>query len=76
MNTCTTQGCNGIERIAIWCPNLNEDKWANDLIQISKKAAYLRESIDSKALKADAPEIYEKYKKETKVSESLTYKIL
>lgn len=56
--------------------NLNEDKWANDLIQISKKAAYLRESIDTKALKADAPEIYEKYKKETKVSESLTYKIL
>jgi hypothetical protein len=56
--------------------NLNEDKWANDLIQISKKAAYLRESIDTKALKADAPEIYAKYKKETKVSESLTYKIL
>jgi predicted phage-related endonuclease len=56
--------------------NLNEDKWANDLIQISKKAAYLRESIDTKALKTDAPEIYAKYKKETKVSESLTYKIL
>ena len=56
--------------------NLNEDKWSNDLIQISKKAAYLRESIDTKALKADNPEIYEKYRKETKVSESLTYKIL
>jgi predicted phage-related endonuclease len=56
--------------------NLNEDKWANDLIQIRKKAAYLCVSIDTKALKADAPEIYAKYKKETKVSESLTYKIL
>jgi hypothetical protein len=56
--------------------NLNEDKWADDLIQITKKAAYLRESIDTKALKADNPEIYEKYKKETKVSESLTYKVL
>ena len=56
--------------------NLNEDKWANDLIQISKKAAYLRESIDTKAFKADNPELYAKYKKETKVSESLTYKIL
>ena len=56
--------------------NLNEDKWSNDLIQIIKKAAYLRESIDTKALKADNPEIYEKYRKETKVSESLTYKIL
>ena len=56
--------------------NLNEDKWSNDLIQISKKAAYLRESIDTKAFKADNPELYAKYKKETKVSESLTYKIL
>ena len=56
--------------------NLNEDKWADDLIQITKKAAYLRESIDTKALKADNPEIYAKYRKETKVSESLTYKVL
>ena len=56
--------------------NLNEDKWADDLIQITKKAAYLRESIDTKALMADNPEIYAKYKKETKVSESLTYKVL
>lgn len=56
--------------------NLNEDKWSSDLIQISKKAAYLRESIDTKAFKADNPELYAKYKKETKVSESLTYKIL
>ena len=56
--------------------NMNEDKWASDLIQIQKKAAYLRESIDSKALKADSPELYEKYKKVTKVAESLTYKIL
>ena len=56
--------------------NLNEDKWANDLIQITKRAAYLRESIDTKALKADNPEIYAKYKKETKVSESLSYKVL
>ena len=56
--------------------NLNEDKWVSDLIQITKKAAYLRESIDTKALKADNPEIYAKYKKETKVSESLSYKVL
>ena len=56
--------------------NLNEEKWANDLIQFTKKAAYLRESVDSKALKADNPELYEKYKKVTKVAESLTYKIL
>ena len=56
--------------------NLNEDKWGNDLITITKKAAYLREAVDSKALKAAEPELYEKYKKVTKVAESLTYKIL
>ena len=56
--------------------NLNEDKWASDLIQIQKKAAYLRESVDSKALKENEPSIYESYKKVTKVAESLTYKLL
>ena len=56
--------------------NMNEDKWASDLIQIQKKAAYLRESVDSKALKENEPSIYESYKKVTKVAESLTYKLL
>ena len=56
--------------------NLNEDKWASDLIQIQKKAAYLRESVDSKALKENEPSIYESYKKVTKVAESLIYKLL
>ena len=56
--------------------NLNEDKWGNDLITITKKAAYLRESVDSKALKENEPSIYESYKKVTKVAESLTYKLL
>jgi hypothetical protein len=55
---------------------VGEDTWSNDLIQISRKAAYERESIDTKTLKADHPDLYEQYKKITKVSESLTYKLL
>ena len=55
---------------------VGEDTWANDLIQITRKAAYERESVDTKTLKADHPDLYEQYKKITKVSESLTYKLL
>ena len=55
---------------------VGEDTWSNDLIQISRKAAYERESVDTKTLKADHPDIYEQYKKISKVSESLTYKLL
>ena len=55
---------------------VGEDKWANDLIQISRKAAYERENIDTKALKSKMPEVYESFKKVTKVAESLTYKVL
>ena len=53
-----------------------EDKWSNDLIQISRRAASERVSIDTKALQKNEPSIYESYKKVTKVAESLTYKIL
>ena len=54
----------------------DEDTWGNDIIQITRKAAYQRESIDTKALKANEPNIYESYKKVTTVAESLTYKLL
>ena len=53
-----------------------DDKWSSDLIEISRKAAYERESIDSKELKSKIPEVYESFKKVTKVAESLTYKVL
>ena len=56
--------------------NAGEDSWCNDLIQFSRKAAYERESIDTKALKANEPSIYESYKKTTKVAESISYKLL
>lgn len=55
---------------------VNEDKWSNDLIQISRRAASERESVDAKALKMKMPEVYESFKKVTKVAESLTYKVL
>lgn len=55
---------------------VGDDKWANDMIQISRKAAYERESVDTKELKAKMPEVYESFKKVTKVAESLTYKVL
>ena len=53
-----------------------EDNWSNDLIQISRRAGSVRESIDSKALKEKMPEVYESFKKVAKVAESLTYKVL
>ena len=55
---------------------VGEDTWSNDLIQITRKAAYERESVDTNGLKADHPDIYKQYKKTTEVAESLTYKLL
>ena len=56
--------------------SVGEDSWGNDLIQFSRKAAYERESIDTKALKAKMPEVYDSFKKTTKVAESISYKLL
>ena len=56
--------------------NAGEDSWCNDLIQFSRKAAYERESIDTKALKEKMPEVYESFRKVTKVAESISYKLL
>ena len=53
-----------------------DDKWATDLIQISRVAASERVSIDTKALQSAEPAVYEKYKKISKVAESLRYKLL
>ena len=53
-----------------------EDKWSSDLITISRRKESERESIDSKALQKAEPEVYEKFKKVTKVAASLTYKVL
>lgn len=52
------------------------DKWGNDLIEFTRKAAYERTSIDTTALKKKMPEVYESFKKVTKIAESITYKVL
>ena len=53
-----------------------EQKCVGDNIQISYKGSYSRESVDTKALKENEPALYEQYKKVSKVSASITYKIL
>ena len=55
---------------------MGDDKWSSDLIQISRRAASERVSIDTKALQEKMPEVYESFKKVTKVAESITYKVL
>ena len=52
------------------------DKMGNDLIEFSRRAAYERTSIDTTALKKKMPEVFESFKKVTKVAESITYKVL
>ena len=52
------------------------DKMGNDLIEFSRKAAYERATVDTTALKKKMPEVYESFKKVTKVAESITYKVL
>lgn len=52
------------------------DKWANDLIEVTRKGAYERTSIDSTRLKKEQPDLFERFKKVTKVAESITYKVL
>lgn len=51
------------------------DKWTGDSIEFVRKAAYERTSIDTTKLKKEQPEVFESYKKVTKVAESVTYKI-
>lgn len=52
------------------------DKWGNDLIEFTRKAAYERATVDTAALKKQMPDVYESFKKVTKVAESVTYKVL
>ena len=54
----------------------NEDKWYNDIIQISKRAESTRVSVDSAKLKKDFPEAFVECQKVSKVAASLTYKVL
>ena len=52
------------------------DKWGNDLIQFTKKAAYNKVQVDGKMLKEKYKEAYNACTKTIIVKESLTYKVL
>ena len=53
-----------------------EDKWQSDVIQVSKVAASVSVSVDSKALKEKYPEVFDECKKESKRKEYVTYKLI
>jgi hypothetical protein len=50
-------------------------KFENDLIRLTYKEKSTRVSLDSKRLKEEQPEVFENYKKETEVKESILIKI-
>lgn len=52
------------------------DKWGNDLIEFTRKAAYERTTLDTASLKKKMPEVFESFKKVTMVAESVFYKVL
>lgn len=52
------------------------DKWGNDLIEFTRKAAYERTTLDTASLKKKMPEVFESFKKVTMVAESVSYKVL
>ena len=50
-------------------------EYDGDLIKVTRKAAYTREDFDKSRFAKEHPELYNQYKKTTKVKESLTIKI-
>lgn len=53
----------------------NLEKIESEVIDITYVASFERETFDSKKFKADNPEMYDAYKKMSKVSESLKVKV-
>lgn len=54
----------------------NVDSWKGEKVSLTRKKAYIRETVDGKLLKSQAPEIYRAFVKESKVNESITIKVL
>lgn len=52
------------------------DNIKGELISVTRKKAYSRESLDSKALKEQYPEIYDQFVKTSNVKESIQLKAL
>ena len=53
----------------------NTKSYKGDYITLSRKSASTKETLDTKKLKEEHPDIYGKYIKKTKVKESLTIKL-
>ena len=53
-----------------------EDKWASDLIQVSRVAGSERVTVDAKELQKKFPDAFESCKKVVKTAESIRYKVL
>lgn len=53
----------------------NVEKWETDNFVISKRKAYEREGVDVSRLKNEAPAMFDKFKKITKVKESINIKL-
>lgn len=49
--------------------------WKGDKVSITRKTASSRKSFDKEAFEKDYPNVYDKYLKETPVSESLVFKL-
>jgi hypothetical protein len=54
----------------------NVDNWKGNKIQLIRKKAYIRETLDSKKLKEKHPEIYNDFVKTSNVKESITFKVI
>lgn len=66
-----------LKQAILTCMESNdEQKWVAENIQISYKEPSVRVSLDVTAIKKNEPELYEKYKKESKIASSIICKLL
>ena len=49
--------------------------WETDRVRVSYKKGYTKAGVDTKALKAEMPEVYERFKKESEVSPTISITI-
>lgn len=49
--------------------------WETDRVRVSYKKGYTKAGVDAKALKAEMPEVYERFKKESEVSPTISITI-
>lgn len=64
------------EELAKMFDSLGVVKWETSNFQVTKTSDYIRNSFDTKAFEKEHPELYEQFKKETKVKGSVKFKLL